>query len=121
MSFSWDVRDKDGKDLLKEFDINGQAIGLGDSKGGWSLDEIRRGFATVPYGDKLADAARDKIGNVQEMVRRNIAYYEGPAHEDCPCCTCKREQNEPFGLDMEQAKRFVSIPLNRVHRATGGW
>lgn len=121
MSFSWSITDKDGKDLLMEFTINGQALGLADESTPNSISAIRLAFSNIPYKHKLTEAAQDAVKTAQELVQHNLAFYEGPLHEDCPCCSCKRPPPEHFGFDIEQARSFLSIPPERVHRASGGW
>ncbi len=122
MSFSWWCKDKDGKDLFEEFEINHQAMGLSDEECPRSISEVRAAFADVPYKDKLQDAARDALNFTQAFVLENLDYYTGPAHPDCPSCKCERARPRvPFGFDIEQARRFISIPLTRVWRASGGY
>ncbi len=122
MGFSWTFEDRNGKDLLMEFDINSQAIGLAGDQSPLSIVEVRGAFAIVPYKDKLEDAARDALLRSQDAVRRNLDFYTGPAHPDCPCCTCQKEDKSAFfGFDKAQAKRFLSIPVDRVWRAHGGY
>src|SRR5262245_53200964 len=122
MSFSWSCEDKDGKDLFDEFEINSQALGLSDEDCPRSLSEIRTVFYNVPYKDKLQQAAVDALNFTQDLVLENLNYYTGPAHPECPCCKCEREQPAtPWGLDIEQARRFISIPWTRVWRASASW
>lgn len=124
MSFSWGITDKDGKDLLEEFKINYQAIGLGDTSTTYGLDSIRGDFCNTPYKDRLQDAAQDAVRAVKFLVQTNIEEFTAPEH-DCPSCTCPRTKlREPAifnGFDLEQARRFLSIPIERVWRASGGY
>lgn len=122
MSFSWSVTDCNEKDLLAEFDVNGQALGLADDNTPHSISDVRECFYRVPYKDKLIEASQDAINFTQALVLENLNYYTAPAHPDCPSCKCERAKPRiPFGFDIEQARRFISIPLTRVHRASGGW
>lgn len=123
MSFSWECRDKEGADLFAEFNINKQAIGLSDDNSPVQSSELRAGFSNLArWGDKHEAPARDAMESVQDMVRRNISYYTAPEHPECPCCTCKRvEERVFFRFDMKQALRFVSIPIDRVWRCSGGY
>lgn len=122
MSFSWWCKDKDGKDLFKEFGINGQALGLGDARAPIPVDTIRSRYEAIPYKEKLEDAARDALAEAQSLVLKNLESYETPQHPECPTCQCRKPlpSNDFWGMDIEQAKRFVSIPLERVWRAGGG-
>ena len=125
MSFSWSVKDKHGKDLLDEFKVDGAGYGLGsysteDQETPATLDDIRSAFARIPYKDKLPEAARDAVQAAQEIAVRNLMFFDSPAHEDCPTCSCKRDP-KPHGVDVEALRRFLSIPLDRVWRASGGW
>lgn len=122
MSFSWWCKDTDSKDLFAEYKINPQALGLSDDQCPRSISDVRSAFYNVPYKDKLVDAARDALNFAQALVLENLNYYTGPEHPECPCCKCEREAPpQPFGFDIEQARRFISIPLTRVWRAGGSW
>jgi len=123
MGFSWWCEDKDGKDLFEEFGVNSQAMGLTDDGCAQSQSDIRSAWTGVPYKEKLEEAARDAVAAVQSMVAENLRRYTGGLHSDeCPTCTCApRQPKGVFGIDVEQAKRLLSIPLNRVHRAGGGY
>lgn len=123
MSFSWWCKDKKRKDLFDEFGINGQALGLGDSGSSKYLTphcvtEIREMWCRHPYKEKIEDSARAAMSAIQAMAINNLRFLE-KEHPECPCCTCKLKPLD--GFDIEQAKRFVSIPLDRVWRAGGGW
>lgn len=121
MSFSWTCTDKNGKDLFDEFKINDQALGLSDGQCPRSISDIRNTFYAVPYKDKLPEAAQDALNFTQALVLENLNYYNGPAHPECPCCRCTRVLPTTFSLDIEQARRFISIPLTRVWRASASW
>ena len=122
MGFSSQCSDKNGKSLWHEFLIHDQFTGLSDDHTPYSISELRNVFIHTAYKDKLEDGARDAISDMKSLVKSNLDYYVGPEHPDCPSCQCKR--NPPptiFGLDIDQCKRFLSIPLERVWRASGGY
>jgi hypothetical protein len=122
MSFSWWCEDKAGKDLFDEFKIHGQALGLGEEDGAPRLvAEIRACWISVPYKNDYQPAACDAVMAVKEMVRENLAYFCGPEHAECPHCQCRRAPGGFIGFDIEQAKRFLEIPIERVWRAGGGY
>jgi hypothetical protein len=123
MSFSWWCKDKKGKDLFDEFEINGQALGLSDDHCEYSTEDLRHRWMEVGYKGKLEDAARDAVETVQTLVAANLRRYTEPPHKDeCPACTCEPPKPaELWGMDIEQAKRFLAIPLDRVWRAGGGY
>ena len=123
MSFSWWAKDKSGVDLFEEFSINRQALGLGSTgisrySTPNSTTDIRMSWISHHWKEKLEDAARETVSAIQVMVRQNINSLE-QEHPDCPCCTCRIQPTA--GFDVEQAKRFASIPLDRIWRAGGGW
>lgn len=121
MSFSWSVEDENGKDLLEEFDINYQMLGLAGDQSENSTVDLRSAFInSAHYADKFPPAARGAIEAVQCRVARNLWEYEGHRHPECPSCRCVKPIPKD-GMDHEQAKRFVSIPLERVHKASGGY
>lgn len=121
MSFSWSCRDTSGKDLFEEFEINSQALCFCFDGAPRTTEQIREAFASVPYKESFEQAARDALSFAQALVMENINHAAGPAHLDCPCCTCKRREVRGFHWDIEQARRFCKIPLIRVHRCSGGW
>lgn len=121
MSFSWWCKDQGGADLFKEYEINSQALCLDFDGSPASCADIRRAWISVPYKDKLPEAARDAVASCQELVRQNLAYAMGPAHPDCPACTCRRDIKSFFHFSPETLQRFLDIPLGRVWSAGGGW
>lgn len=120
MSFSWSCYDKKGKDLFDKYQINGQGLGLApntasDTPAHFTLSDIRSAFANYSYKSELPEAARDAIKECQEMVRYNIAEL---THHHCETCTCPPATTN---WDMEQIQRFLNIPLEEIHSASGGW
>lgn len=121
MSFSWWCKDKNGKDLFKEFEINHQGFGLGPSglnnKGApHRLEDIRQAWASVPYTEKFEDAARDAMSVAQRMAQENL---ESLLSRHCETCSCGAAV--PSGWSADDIRRFLSIPLDRVWRGGGGW
>lgn len=122
MGFSWSCTDQKGVDLFEEFKINHQALGLADDLSPHNISEIRDAVYRNRYGGKFDEAARDAISEVQAMVAANLQPYETPKHQECPNCCCKPDPpRQMWGLDIEQCRRFLSIPLQRVWRASGGY
>src|SRR5690348_3926069 len=122
MSFSWWCKDKDGKDLFTEFGVNGQALGLGPNGGEpgniefeftpISVDQIRSAWCSVPYKDKLADAAQDAVREVQRLAKFNLDALNPPKH--CDTCTCVRDEIKPLWWSGSDIRRLLAIPLDRV-------
>lgn len=117
MGFSWWCRNRKGEDLFEKYNISARALGLSDSTCPRSTQEIRAIFYDVPYKDQLQRAAMDALNFAQSLVLENLNYYTGPAHSECPSCVCERAKpRQPFGFDIEQARRFIRIPLTDVWR-----
>ena len=121
MSFSWWCKDKQGRELFKEFGVHSQGLGLGPNcdwhtPAEFSLSEIRNNFCRVDYKDKVEDAARDAILVVQSMVKTNKAGLH-PRH--CDTCTCPK--SEPEGWSEQEIAKMLAIPITRVWRCGGGW
>jgi len=120
MSFSWWCKDKDGKNLFAEFGINPKAFGLGPARIEYSearyyLEAIRETWVRFSYADVNEDAARDAVKAVKALVQANI---DGLTPQHCDTCKCKLE---PKGWILADAKAFMSLPVDRVWRAGGGW
>lgn len=121
MSFSWTVTDKDGNELLKKYGIHSQMLGLASNTsekrpGCYSVLDLRHGFSGVPFKDQLADAARAAWSVVAEMLKLNLAECE---RKHCDTCTCNPVYPESW--DIEQIRRFLAVPLEEIHRASGGY
>lgn len=121
MSFSWSCTDEEGHDLFQEFDIHYQGLGLApnaadDTPAVYRLNEIRNCFEDTQFKDKYEGAARQAILDCKRMLKENLERLENARH--CETCTCKAAQPN---WDMEQIKRFLSIPIERIWRADGGF
>lgn len=126
MSFSWWCEDKDGRDLFEEFDVNRQALGLGPNGPGTteaphSVGDIRHAWNSVPYKEKLEDAARDAVAIVQRLARENKESLIIPPH--CPTCTCEGvgKYRATESWDIANIDKLLAVPLDRVWRAGGGY
>lgn len=120
MSFRWEIKGRGGEDILKKYSINTQGLGLApncaqDTAAPHTLNDIRIVFQDHPYKEKLPEAAIEAVQMVKGMLAHNL-----DSLVECHCNTCKcptRESN----WDIEQIKRFLSIPLEDVDFAEGGF
>lgn len=110
MSFSWWCRDEHGRDLFEEFAVNNQALGLPN------YDAVRSGWVAVRFRDELRNAAVAAVSFAQATVREAL---NARAEKHCETCDCP--PTYPQHWNMAMTHRFLSIPLERVHRAGGGF
>lgn len=121
MSFSWSITAKDGSDLLKRFDIHYQGLGLASNtasdkpEGRYRLNDIREEFTRVPFKDSYEGAAMFAVAKVQRMLAENLEALQ-PHH--CSTCCCPPLDTT---WSLEQIHRFMSIPIEDVWRADGGF
>lgn len=130
MGFSCSITGKNGLDLLKKYDIDRKLLGIAPDSGSASLimfpnalHEIREVFSSNKYGEYCREAALDILNEAQNLVRDN---FESLTHmHHCDTCTCVQDYEKEIPVfekwDKEMAKRFLSIPLEEVERAWGGW
>jgi hypothetical protein len=121
VSFSFEMRGKDGEDLLEKYGVNHQLFGLGpnsdrDSDAPYRLSHLRGHIANAEYADRLPDAARDAFERVQWGAKTNLESLQ-PSH--CDTCTCP--PREPQGWDAEAIKRCLSVPLSEIFSLRGGY
>jgi hypothetical protein len=125
MGFGWACKDKKGTDLFKEFDPTRSfynLLDLGpnsntDTDAPYSVSDMRSGFLEhEKFMNEYEGAARAAIESVQEMARANKNSLN---HSHCGTCTCC--STEPVGWSVESIDRFLSIPLDRVWRCSGGF
>lgn len=120
MSFSWGCTAKDGTDLFKKYDIHYQGLGLApntaeDTPACHRLNDIRSAFQGTAFKENYEGAACAAIASCQQMLQENLAELK---RHHCATCTCEGEKPN---WDMQQIQRFISIPLDEVWRADGGW
>ncbi len=82
----------------------------------FNAEHIRQTWANHPYKEVTEIAARDAVRHVQAIIRDNL---DARAHRHCDTCAC--EPDPAVGWSVDDAKRFLLIPTERVWRAGGGW
>lgn len=120
MSFSWRCEDKDGKSLFDEFQINSQGLGLAanhnsDTDAPWRLSDIRVMWDRAEFSECCEVAAQCLVQRTKDILLDNLNHLT-PHH--CPTCMCGQK---PTTWDLEQIQRFLSIPVDRVYRCSGGF
>lgn len=127
MSFSCEIKGKGGIDLLEKYGIQYQLLGIarngiGESEEGhehYDLSEIRSTFCDYfrMCGESITkEQSRCLVGEVQKMIYYNLQSLR-PSH----CESCKCPEIIPKSWDIESANKFLSIPLNEVYKAYGGY
>ena len=117
---------------MKKYDINYQLLGLASYSTAaendeyddffgviYSLSDIRSIFTNAIYADGYKKAAQDCVEKVQGILRHNLGESLGAAHKECPSCECVKKK--PSDWNIEMIERFLSIPIEDVHRIEGGW
>lgn len=113
MSFGWHCYDKDKNNLFDKYDINCQALSLGSDK---AVSNIRSLVNNNKWAHEYTPAAKELFISIQNIIKDEIIEY--PL---CHCDTCTCISEPPKGMDVEQAKRFLSINPDDVCFMGGGY
>lgn len=112
MSWSCSIKDKNGNDLLEKYGISHALYGICPPE---ELHNIRMRL-TSPYDVLYHEQAKIHIQDAKCLIAFNIANLNKKHCEKCECTPLK-----PEGWTIEEAQKFLDLPLNEVYTLSAGY